>query len=48
MEDYGPGSVFTKQFLGDVALGEVALDLPQRELFQLGDAVLTTRSVPVR
>ena len=46
-EDSVPGGVLAKHFFGDVALGYVLLDLPQRELFQLRYVVLEPASVQV-
>ena len=42
-----PGGVLAEDFLGDAALGQVSLDLSQREFFQLGYVVLETASVGV-
>ena len=46
-EDDVPRGVLAKHFLDDVALGQVLLDLSQREFFQLGYVVLKTTSVRV-
>jgi len=46
-EDNVPGGVLAKDFLEDVALGQVSLDLSQCELFQLGYVVLGPTSVRV-
>jgi len=46
-EDNVTRGVFAKHFLGDVPLGQVLLDLSQREFFQLGYVVLGTMSVQV-
>ena len=46
-EENGPRGVFAKHFLGDLTLGQVLSDLSQRELLQLGDAVLKMMTVPV-
>jgi hypothetical protein len=42
-----PRGVFTEHFLGDVALGQIFLDLSQRKFFQLWNVVLQTTLVLV-
>jgi len=46
-EDSVPGGVLVKDFFGDAALGQISLDLSQRELFQLWYVVLEPTSVRV-
>ena len=46
-ENNVPGSVLAKDFFGDAALGQVSLDMSQRELFQLWYVVLEKASVRV-
>jgi len=46
--DDEPRCVFAKNLLHDVALGEITLNLLERELLELRDFVLRIRSAPTR